>query len=288
MKEQSVLELLDHIAPSSDEAYTVYVHVNKTNGKKYVGITKQSTKTRWQYGNGYKSCTHFGRSIKKYGWNNFEHIIYAKNLTKEDACELEVKLIAKFQSTNPEFGYNSTFGGESNIRTPEITEKIRKANIGKRLSEETRQKISKAHMGKTASAETRKKLSLAGKGKRTGKDNPMYGKPVSNETRNKISLANRGENHPNYGKNLSTEIREKISSTQRGSNSPRARKVICLTTGEQFGAISEATLKYKINKNGIIRCCQNTGRQNVAGKHLETGEPLKWAYVDSKENDNGR
>lgn len=264
--------------------YTVYIHINKTNGKKYIGITKQSTKTRWQYGNGYKSCTHFGKAIKKYGWNNFEHIIYAKNLTQENACELEVKLISKFQSTNPKFGYNSTFGGQSNIRTPEITEKIRKANTGKRLSKETRKKISESHKGKTLSTKTRQKLSKALKGKLAGKNNPNYGKPVSNETRQKISLANRGENHPNYGKHLPLETRKKISNTQKGANSPRARKVICLTTGEQFGAISEAALKYKISKNGIIRCCQNTGRQKVAGKDLKTGEPLRWAYCDSEES----
>lgn len=111
----------------------------------------------------------------------------------------------------------------------------------------------------------------------------MYGKPVSNETRQKISLANKGERHANYGKHLSTEIREKISNTQRGANSPGVRMVICLTTGEQFGAISEAASKYKIHKNGIIRCCQGKGRQNVAGKDPETGEPLRWAYVIDKE-----
>lgn len=292
MSQLTELELLQHIDPSrldyQESGYTVYIHINKTNDKKYVGITKNHVNRRWRNGRGYKDCTHFGRAIKKYGWDGFEHIVLVENLAQEDACKLEIILIAKYQSVNPKFGYNSTFGGESNVRRPEISKKIGQANKGKHLSKETRQKISEARKGTVTTIETRQKLSLAMKGKRTGKNHPMYGKPVSNETRQKISIANKGVNHPNYGKHLSKEICKKISATQSGSNSPKARKVICLTTGEQFGAISEATLKYKINKRGIIRCCQNKGRQKVAGKHPITGEPLRWAYCDGKENLNDR
>ncbi len=292
MTQLTELELLDHIDPSQldyqdlNQRYKVYIHINKTNDKKYVGITKRPVKKRWRNGRGYKDCTHFGRAIKKYGWDGFEHIVYAENLTQEDACKLEITLIARYQSVNPKFGYNSTFGGESNVRRPEISKRIGQANKGKCLSKETRQKISEARKGMVTTIETRQKLSSIMKGKRIGENHPLYGKPVSDETRQKISVANKGENHPNYGKHLSIETRKKISSTQSGSNSPKARKVICLTTGEQFGAISEATLKYKINKTGIIRCCQGKGRQKTAGKHPITGEPLCWGYCDGKENSN--
>lgn len=53
--------------------YTVYVHVNKINGKMYVGITSQTVEQRWRQGKGYKHCVFFYRAIEKYGWDGFEH-----------------------------------------------------------------------------------------------------------------------------------------------------------------------------------------------------------------------
>jgi len=33
--------------------WTVYIHVNKMNGKKYIGITSRNVKRRWKSGYGY-------------------------------------------------------------------------------------------------------------------------------------------------------------------------------------------------------------------------------------------
>ena len=68
--------------------YLVYIHTNKLNGKKYVGQTCQRPEKRWNNGKGYKLETYFGKAIKKYGWDNFEHEIVAENLTKEETKKL--------------------------------------------------------------------------------------------------------------------------------------------------------------------------------------------------------
>ena len=62
-----------------NDTYCVYMHTNKINNKKYVGMTCQRPEKRWNSGNGYKSCTLFYRAIEKYGWDGFEHEIIASD-----------------------------------------------------------------------------------------------------------------------------------------------------------------------------------------------------------------
>lgn len=92
--------------------YIVYVHRNKTNGKVYVGITKQSVKKRWQSGYGYAySNPEFYNDIKDFGWDNFEHLIISEKLTAKEASKKEAELIDLYNSTNPTYGYNKIMGG---------------------------------------------------------------------------------------------------------------------------------------------------------------------------------
>ncbi len=64
------------------KTYTLYMHKNKTNGKVYIGITSQKPEHRWRNGNGYRGMM-FMNAIKKYGWDNFEHLILHEGLTRE-------------------------------------------------------------------------------------------------------------------------------------------------------------------------------------------------------------
>lgn len=85
--------------------FKVYMHI-APNNKKYVGITQQKLYKRWQNGSAYHHNKHFTNAILKYGWDNFEHIVIAENLNKEDACKLEQKLIKKYKTNNRKYGYN--------------------------------------------------------------------------------------------------------------------------------------------------------------------------------------
>ena len=93
------------------KTWIVYCHISP-NGKKYVGITSQTTKQRWRYGKGYKENSYFTNAIKKYGWDNFEHMIVAENLPEDIAKEMEKLLIATYKSNIKKYGYNITKGGE--------------------------------------------------------------------------------------------------------------------------------------------------------------------------------
>ena len=95
----------------NNKKYIVYSHTSPSN-KKYIGITCQSPNERWRNGNGYKNNDYFSRAIQKYGWDNFKHEILATNLSHDEACEKEIELIAKYNTTDNQFGYNITKGGE--------------------------------------------------------------------------------------------------------------------------------------------------------------------------------
>lgn len=129
-----------------DNKWTVYIHISPSN-KYYVGITSQEDpRIRWRHGNGYKYNLHFWNAIKKYGWENIQHEIFASQLTKDEACNMEITLIKVLQANNHKYGYNKSSGGEY-------------SRAGIKLSDETKEKISQSNMGKRASEETKRKIS---------------------------------------------------------------------------------------------------------------------------------
>lgn len=95
-----------------DKSWKVYLHVSKVDGRIYCGITSQRIQQRWQYGSGYKGCAYFANAIRKYGWDNFHHIILMRNGTKEDAMLLEKAIILMCNLQNPNFGFNIDDGGK--------------------------------------------------------------------------------------------------------------------------------------------------------------------------------
>ena len=108
----------------SDRKYYVYVHTNKFNGKKYVGITCRSPEVRWNHGRGYLTNSHFWRAIEKVGWDNFSHDIIAEGLTKQEAHQLEMELIQFYNTTDSACGYNRSCGGEGGAKYLLEAEKI--------------------------------------------------------------------------------------------------------------------------------------------------------------------
>ena len=98
-----------------EHCYTVYIHLFP-NGKNYVGITSQYPEDRWRKGRGYIGQSLVYNAIKKYGWENIEHFIFASNLTGPEALNMEKILIQKLKSNNRQYGYNITIGGEQSLK----------------------------------------------------------------------------------------------------------------------------------------------------------------------------
>lgn len=194
--------------------YCVYCHTNKINGKRYIGQTKfqDNLYARWRDGKGYHK-SRFGYAIKKYGWDNFEHIILARNLTKEQANDLEKYYISKFDTTNTNKGYNVSLGGDgASYNMPEITkQKISNTLKGRHHSEETKQKIKQSNLGKKRSIETCKRIGLSKQGKPSWNKGITFSeeykqihyadkfKPLDNTTKTKISETLKGCRRMNNG-----------------------------------------------------------------------------------------
>lgn len=97
--------------------YCVYMHITPSN-KVYIGQTSDVTR-RWSCnGYEYKHSPYFYQAIQKYGWENIQHIVLYENLTKEQADTREQELIAQYNSTNKENGYNMNPGGTGGNNKP--------------------------------------------------------------------------------------------------------------------------------------------------------------------------
>lgn len=140
------------------------MHKTPSN-KVYIGITKNSTRKRWDSGRGYRGNTYFVNAIKKYGWENIEHRILFDDLTEKDAKMIEVDLIHYYKKIGNSL--NMTDGGDGGagiVMSEETKHKLSIANTGRVRSEYTRTKISNARKGMTFTQEHKKNISDALKG----------------------------------------------------------------------------------------------------------------------------
>lgn len=120
----------------------IYKLTNIVNGKVYVGQTSISFKKRllkhiYDARTESKRRKHYlQRALAKYGFDNFI-VEILETCEKKKLDEREIYWIAHFNSTDPELGYNCTYGGQGNRRSID-------------LSQEARDIISKTHKEKWA------------------------------------------------------------------------------------------------------------------------------------------
>lgn len=255
--------------------YTVYKHT-APNGKVYIGITGRKPDVRWRNGEGYKNNKHLYRAIQKYTWKNFKHDILETGLTKEQACDLEIQLIAKYHATDPRYGYNISIGGECGslglhpsdetrrkmseshkrvYRDPDMRRKMSESVKRAYRNPEVRRKISESVKRAYLNPEYRRKICEASK----GANNPMHGKHHSPEARRKISESHKGKAGYWKGKHLSAETRKKLSEANKGKQlSPDTRRKIGESLKGRPHLSPEARKKLiELNKKSVI--CVETG-----------------------------
>jgi group I intron endonuclease len=226
--------------------FTVYQHINKTNQKRYIGITQQNVARRWRPdGSGYKNNPYFWHAIQKYGWDNFDHIIIKTGLSQQEACQMERDLIAQYQSNDLVHGYNIADGGQFNI-----------------MPLSTRQRMSEERKGKGCGADNPN----YGNHKLAGENNPNYGKHHSEEVRKRISENRKGKGLHEF----SDEHKQKLRDNHAGGADKK--KVLCVETGIIYSSINEAASAMGINKKMISNCCRNI-------PHYKTAKGYHWQFA---------
>lgn len=227
--------------------YLVYKHTCP-NGKIYVGITSMIPTLRWNNGKGYSGNEHFYNAILKYGWDNIKHEILFENLTKEEACQKEIELIAKYKSSDRKFGYNKSLGGD--IPSDETKQRLREINLGKHHSKETCEKMSKSRKGKPHSKEHSAAIAKV-----------LTGRKLSEENRRHLSESKKGSVPWNKSKQYHTGKAKTVCQYDMNGN------LLC-----EYYSSNEAAKITGLSQGNIAACC--------VGKRRQTGGFI-WQYKES-------
>jgi group I intron endonuclease len=136
---------------------TIYIHINRTDGKCYVGQSKNLIK-RWHPKlHAYRNNPHLYRALKKYGWEGFDHlIVFQQECTQEELNSLERLWIVTLNTRVSCFGYNLRAGGHRGEFSKETRTKMSKSHkslvgklnsfYGKKHTKETSQTIREWHL----------------------------------------------------------------------------------------------------------------------------------------------
>ena len=228
--------------------FYVYKHIRKDNNTCfYVGKGKGRRIYRP------KRNKHYNRIRKRYGC----YVVKIKeNLTEKEAFALEREIIEDYVFV---FGYGINIKGYDDYDhdLPHLTNMSwgGEGTSGYKFSEESKQKMSEKRKGEKFSEEHKLNISKAKKGEKH-----------SEEHNKKISEAKKGK--------------KQSEETIRKRSEANSKKVICITTGEEFDSIKDAGDHYGIKPNNISCCCR--GKKKSAGKLNYV--PLQWKYSENDDN----
>lgn len=282
----------------------IYKITNLINGKIYIGQTIHSVAERYKGSIANTKNRHLKRAIDYYGVSAFNiDEPFDTADSKEELDEKEKYYIAQFKSNKKRYGYNLDGGGHNGTHSAETRKMIGDAQrgslnhmygkYGKNNPRYSRKSSACDHCGKPIevlrydlkrskfhyfSPECRKASRkhinpiphnrVVAKCSNCGKEFETY--PCRIKTRKKFYCSKEcqnthyqkvyvGKNNPNFGNH-------KVA----GGNNGRARKVLCVTTGEIFDCTADASKKYGLKKGLVSACCR--GDQKTAGGK-------QWKYI---------
>lgn len=256
--------------------FFVYVIENKTNGKFYVGRTKNLTERFYTHKLFLRNNTHHCRYLQnawnKHGEENFEIKVIEVFSTEEESAVKEQWFLDHYKDVL----YNkslSAYGGGDNISMHPNKDQIIK-NIGNGMkiwySSKSPEEVHRIRalfgkrngmFGRTHTSEARKiireKLKqyyLANPSPRTGKTlKELFGEEKANEISQKLSAfakTRTSTKNPFYGKHHTEETKEKLRQIHSGRKPVNQRPV--LIDGSEYPSVREASRVLNVVPGTII------------------------------------
>lgn len=234
------------------------------------------------------------RAIQKYGFENFKHEILEDGLTEEEAKAHEIALITEYRTTEHDYGYNGTEGGDG-VKgcawTDERKKAFRQKRLGHPVSEETRSKLREARKGYVVPPHVLEAVHAATKGRKQSTEEierrrkSLIGRKLSPEHKARLIEFMSGPNNPSRGKKQSPETiakrvasragykhsdetKAKIGEAVRGNSNPKGKSgrtynqknVIQMDSNKnliaEYESTAEAALKTGLRQSTISRYCR--------------------------------
>ncbi|AGE57528.1 GIY-YIG catalytic domain-containing endonuclease [Acanthocystis turfacea Chlorella virus NTS-1] len=218
------------------------------HGKKYIGQTVSKSTRFCQYVNEEGNNPHHTNALKKHGYNNLQILMFDVPEFLLDA--VEISLIALYDTTNREKGYNKMTGGHNGRPNEETKEKMsliqsdgrhkgpNNAMYGKMHKPETIEIFKKTRKGKPGKPHTKEAIE---KFRRTGEDHWNFGQKATEATKKKMSISRTGLKR-------TKEQKANISKGMMGEKHPRATAVYAF--GNWYGSCGRASdaLRFMFNR----------------------------------------
>ncbi|AGE59976.1 GIY-YIG catalytic domain-containing endonuclease [Acanthocystis turfacea Chlorella virus WI0606] len=190
---------------------TIYIQIFP-HGKKYVGQTVSKSTRFCQYVNEEGNNPHHTNALKKHGYKNVQVLTFDVPEFLLDA--VEISLIALYDTTDREKGYNKMTGGHNGRPNEETKEKLRLIQSDGRHKGPNNAMYGKKHKPETI--EIFKKIN-------TGNGNPMFGRQPTKEFIE--NARKKGPDHHMFGKKATEEAKKKMSISRTESKRPQETKV---------------------------------------------------------------
>lgn len=228
----------------------IYLVKNTVNGKCYVGQTRYTLQERWaNHCSKNSGCTALKNAICKYGKDAFQLTVIDTATDENELDEKERYWIEKLNTLAPN-GYNLKTGGERVRFTEEVRNKLRKANLGKSHSAESRKAVSESM-------------------KEQWKNGTRTGHKVSEKSRYTLKnyvlengAWNKGlpkEQQPKFGKPVRKSVKMQIAETL-------SVPIMCLETGIIYPSSKVASELLGLHQANISKCLHGE-RERTGGYH---------------------
>lgn len=242
--------------------YYIYLTTNKINGKKYIGQHHGELNDSY-FGSGIV----ISKAIKEYGKENFEKEIL-EITTQDKIDEVEKYYIDLYNAVEDENFYNISDGGQKGNawkyahkyweEHPEEAKRVQQENIKK----------AQEWWGEHPEEQEINRKRLLHFSTKWRDEHPEQVKEQMikvNRAKEKWQLE-----HPE-------EHQNQIDQWRAAGSKANSKKILCVTTGEEFESASAAGRYYNIPQPNISKCCR--GERKSAGKHPETQEKMIWKYI---------